>query len=154
MINKELNELLLASPVFDGLDTVIAGFDKNTPEGRYNVDGDNIFLLVSRYTTLSEEQILMESHQKYSEIHLLLEGSEELGYCQTAVLIPHMPYDEHKDIEFWQKPTTYPKAVIDAKKAVFFNCGEAHAPRIAIGGKPQPVMKIVIKFKKEVLSVI
>lgn len=44
--------------------------------GRHEVDGDRIYVNILEYTTASEENRIWEAHQKYLDLHLMVQGQE------------------------------------------------------------------------------
>ena len=50
------------------------------PDGRYSVEGDDLYYMVQHYTTKPVDQTRFESHKKYIDIQVLLAGQELLGY--------------------------------------------------------------------------
>lgn len=51
------------------------------PDGRYELDGDNVFINVMRYDTKADNPT-PERHEKYIDIFYLLEGEEEVAVCR------------------------------------------------------------------------
>jgi beta-galactosidase beta subunit len=49
-------------------------------DGKYAVDGDNIYYTIQRYTTKPLNEGKLEAHRKYIDIQFLLSGVELLGY--------------------------------------------------------------------------
>ena len=50
------------------------------PVGRYELDGDNIFVLIQDQTTALVENMRAESHRNYIDIQFLFTGKEVQGY--------------------------------------------------------------------------
>ncbi len=63
------------------------------PDGRYSIDGDNLYYMVQHYTTKPVDQARFESHRKYIDIQVLLAGQELLGYVPTTGLEVTVPYE-------------------------------------------------------------
>ena len=53
---------------------------KNLPAGKYPIDGENIFALVSEYKTKLESEGKLEAHKKYIDVQYVLNGEELIGY--------------------------------------------------------------------------
>lgn len=51
------------------------------PVGRYELDGDNIFVLIQDQTTAPVENKRAESHRNYIDIQYLFTGKEVQGYA-------------------------------------------------------------------------
>lgn len=152
IIHAPLSEMLEMSPVFEKVKPFLATFDATTPDGTYNIDGDKIFAAVSRYNTKPEEEVLMESHRFHSEIHYLLSGEELFGYADIENLTEATPYDDASDVEFWHNPAQFGKYLLDGNYAVFLDVNASHAPKIMQGNEPKHVVKVVVKFHKDVLE--
>ena len=72
------------------------------PDGRYAVDGDDLFYIVQHYTTKPLDQGRFESHRKYIDIQALLGGEELLAWAPTKGLEVVEPYSDEKDIMFYR----------------------------------------------------
>lgn len=145
MINGSLEILFNQYPVLKKAEIFIKNFTPATPDGRCAIEGDNVFALVSRYSTRGEKEALMESHKLYSEIHILAQGTEIIGFTQEPLTV-HTPYNSKTDLAFWNMPSVYTPLTVNNETAAFFKAGEAHAPRICADNMPESVVKAVIKF--------
>ena len=47
-------------------------------EGRYKLDGENLFALVQTYETKDKDDAQMESHRKYADLQFMEEGEERI----------------------------------------------------------------------------
>ena len=73
-------------------------------EGRHEVDGEKLFYIVADYTTKPLEQCKLEAHEEYVDIQVIVKGSEQIGYSNTADLKVKTPYDADKDLIFYHVP--------------------------------------------------
>ena len=48
--------------------------------GKYDIDGDKVFLVVQENVLNKEENDRFEHHKKYADLHLLVEGHEFSSY--------------------------------------------------------------------------
>ena len=64
---------------------------KELPVGRYELDGDNIYVLIQDQTTAPVEKKRAESHRNYIDIQYLFTGKEVQGY---APLLPGVTGEE------------------------------------------------------------
>ena len=62
------------------------------PEGWTDIDGDEAFLLVQSRETRPSSEEPFETHRKYADIHITLEGEEWMGYAPEADLEPLSDY--------------------------------------------------------------
>ncbi|MBN8585344.1 MAG: YhcH/YjgK/YiaL family protein [Ignavibacteria bacterium] len=113
-------------------------------DGRYDVDGDNVFVLLSSYKTKSPTEKMPEAHRKYADIQYLIYGKENIGYAHLNGQKIIKPYSEEKDIIFYDEVSFY-FTLAAGSFAVFFP-GDLHMPGI-ISGEPEEVKKVVVKVK-------
>lgn len=121
--------------------------DLNSLEAkRYDIDGDNLFALVTEYTTKNIEDAQFESHKKYADIQYVINGKEQISSTPVnkkgEVLTP---YDETRDIEFM---TVNGSTDYIATPDVFFLFfpSDLHRPGVKSGENSQ-VKKVVVKVK-------
>ena len=125
------------------------------PPGRYEIDGDDLYVMVQEYRTKELADSVWEAHHKYIDVHCVISGAEADGYCSDASKLEvTSPYEDGRDAELF-------KASIDADGKVcadgdFLTCTpgtfvvffeyEPHMPCVAIGD-PSDVRKVVVKIK-------
>jgi len=114
--------------------------------GRYDIDGDNIYYLLQRYTTEPAEKRRPEAHEKYIDIQYLAEGEELMGYCLLEGLEIDTPYNEEKDIIFYKQIKDIGRVnLLPGTFAVLFP-QDGHMPKCQLDG-PCEVLKVVVKVK-------
>ncbi len=114
--------------------------------GRYDIDEDNLYYLLQRYTTELAEKRRPEAHENYIDIQYLAEGEELLGYCPLEGLEVDTPYNEQKDIIFYKQPKALGEIhLLPGVFAVLFP-QDAHCPKCQLDG-PAEVLKVVVKVK-------
>jgi len=117
---------------------------KNLQPGRYDIDGDNIFALISEYQTKAELEGKLEAHKKYIDVQYVIEGEELMGYTPLGEQEILEPYKEENDIVFFSGDKLFIK-VAKGMFAIFFP-EDVHMPGIQID-KKSLVKKLVIKVK-------
>ena len=117
---------------------------KNLPAGRYPIDGENIFALVSEYQTKPEQEGKLEAHKKYIDVQHVISGEELMGYAPLGGQKVLDPYKEENDIVFYTGDKSFTK-VSEGMFAIFFP-EDVHMPGIA-SGKSSSVKKLVIKVR-------
>jgi biofilm protein TabA len=130
------------------LDDLVPG----TPDGKYEIDGENIFAIISSYDTSPRLQRKPEAHREYVDIQILLSGREIIEWYPLEGLKVDLQYDESKDVGFYDLPDT-PKASVVLEPGIFavFFPHDAHMPQVAPEDKSEPVLKAVIKLKASLL---
>ena len=115
-----------------------------TESGRYDIDGDNIFALVSEYTTKDESDGKLEVHKKYIDVQFVAKGCELMGYAPLDNQKVINEYNEQNDITFFDGESSFTK-VDESMFAIFFPT-DLHMPGIKVQ-RSEYVKKVVIKVK-------
>jgi len=119
---------------------------KNIEVKRHEIDGDNIFALVSEYMTKNEEDAKFEAHKKYVDIQYVISGSEQMSIAPVSKKGEILsPYDETKDLEFMTVSESKSYTATPEKFFLFFP-SDLHRPSVKIGENAQ-VKKVVVKVK-------
>lgn len=117
---------------------------KTLPPGKYPIEGENIFALVSKYKTKLESEGKLETHRKYLDVQYVIEGEELMGYAPLGNQQILDPYKEENDIMFFTGDKSFTK-VSEGMFAIFFP-EDVHMPGISTG-KISDVKKLVIKVR-------
>lgn len=137
---------LLAHPIwkqcFDWLKTV----DANTPAGIQKLKGDDLVVNVHGYDTLPQADCRFESHRHVLDLQYCLRGGELIDWELASRLLPAAPYDEVKDVQFYQPAAV--KTVLHMLPGHFaiFHPSDAHRPKCVDGIHPE-TFKLVIKVR-------
>ena len=120
------------------------------PVGRYELDGDNIFVLIQDQTTAAPEAKRAESHRNYLDIQYLFTGEEMQGY---APLLPGVKGEEPagKDNIFYD--TVEGEQFVHLKPGDFtiFFSNDIHRPNCT-DGEPQQIHKAVVKIRESLIK--
>ena len=84
--------------------------------GNYAIDGEEAFAIITDSATKEPENCLWESHRKYIDLQYLIRGEEKMGIAAIADSEVSAPYDENKDVIFYEAEGKY----YTAFPAVFF----------------------------------
>lgn len=62
-------------------------------KGRHPIDGDRLFVNIVEYTTTTPENRFWEAHRAYLDIHLMLDGAEQidLNFIQNMAQKEYVP---------------------------------------------------------------
>jgi biofilm protein TabA len=118
---------------------------KELPMDKYEIDGDRVYAMVSKDYGRNKEDALLETHEKYIDIQLVLEGTDNMGWKpKTLCIKPSGEYNRETDALFFaDDPDTW----ITTKSgsfAIFFP-EDAHIPLISSGPLHKVVVKVAIK---------
>jgi YhcH/YjgK/YiaL family protein len=117
---------------------------KTIKPGKYEIDGGNIFALISEYKTKSETEGKLEAHRKYIDVQYVISGEEQMGYVPLNDQQILEPYKEENDIVFFKGDKSFTK-VSAGMFAIFFP-EDVHMPGINAGNISE-VKKLVIKVR-------
>lgn len=113
------------------------------PNGRYTIDGNNVYAIVTEAPTKDYDKTAFESHRKYIDLQYVISGEENMAKTPIASVTISKPWDERSDLANYTgdgKIYTVPAGTFN----LFFP-SDAHRPNITPGGN-KVVKKIVIKI--------
>jgi YhcH/YjgK/YiaL family protein len=112
------------------------------PVGRYEIDGDRVFAMVSQDMGLKKEDGLLETHEKYIDIQLIVSGTDDMGWRPKSLCRqPSGEYDPNADLQFFtDTPNTW-LSLASGEFVIFFP-EDAHMPMISSGRIHKVVVKI------------
>ena len=126
-----------------------------TPDGVIQVQGDDIRVIVMSYSTRSADEAVIESHEGFIDIQMLIKGNETFCWWPAAGLKVSRPYDAAKDVTFYEKGAE-PLAEFAAKPGYFavFTPGDAHSTQIHAAGSssPERCRKAVVKVRASLVA--
>lgn len=150
MIVAALEELYQQIPALPrlkrALDYLTQARTQGLADGRYEIDGDQLYALVQSYeTVVADENSKYEAHRKYIDVQFIVEGQEMMGWAALKQMVVNKEYIEEKDVVLGTCPMAAASPVkVDAGEAAIFFPEDAHAPKLAVYVS-RPVKKIVVK---------
>jgi YhcH/YjgK/YiaL family protein len=115
-------------------------------DGRYEVDSDDLYYIIQRYTTKPIEKGRLEAHRKYIDIQFAADGEELIGHCLVGQLDVEEPYDEAKDVVFYKVPEEINTIKLSEGMFCILFPQDGHMPCCQLDG-PCKVLKTVVKVK-------
>lgn len=136
-----------------------AAFDfiaKVTPEmedGKYHLQGDDLFGIVQSYDTKPLIEGKIEIHRRYIDIQTIIVGTERIFYSPICMLDELTSYSEEKDCAFYRfMPDVATEFRLSPGKFMMFFPEEGHMPCICnVDGASAKVKKVVMKIDKKLL---
>ena len=116
-------------------------FDSKEP-GRYDIDGDDIFVMVNDYNTKRISECRLEGHRKYIDVQYVVKGSELMGYVPLSGQTVTAEYDDERDVAFFEGDSLFVR--LDKGMFVIFFPEDLHMPGI---GQGDAVRKVVVKVR-------
>lgn len=147
MIYGEIKDIKTYKGISEELDKAIdfiaAGKYKNPKVGKNVIDGDVIYFnCPDAPKTKAEEDGFYETHKKYIDIHVVLEGDEVIGYTDDVKVTK--AYDEAGDCEIAQGKTKMHIHLDNTRFLALFP-GEPHMALIKYGINPETIKKVIFK---------
>jgi biofilm protein TabA len=124
----------------------LRAFSDDTPDGRHDIDGDDVFALVSSYHTGPSTEKHFEAHRRYLDIQLVASGRERILHAHAEALDVRVPYTPEKDIVFFEDPPQSSSFLLLPGDIAIFHPRDAHKPGCMAGGR-HAVRKVVVKVR-------
>jgi biofilm protein TabA len=124
----------------------LRSFDPETPDGRYPLDGDDLFALVQSYATGPGTERRFEAHRAYLDIQYVARGVERILHAPVAALEVETPYDEATDLIFFREPGASSSLLLREGDFAIFHPQDAHKPGCMAGSRAE-VKKVVVKVR-------
>ena len=124
---------------------------KSLPVGRYELDGDTIFVLIQDQTTATADKKKAESHRNYIDIQFLFSGEEVQGYApltKDAVIIEE---PEGKDNIFYGPVKDEQFVTLKPGDFTIYFTNDIHRPNCTMG-EPVNIHKAVVKIKESLIK--
>lgn len=113
--------------------------------GNHELDGKNAFAIVSEYNSKNPEDAQYESHKNYTDIQYVISGTENIGLTDLSSTSLKTPYDEERDIAFYNVEDGQNLHAHPGTFFIFFP-QDAHSPGMKVEDNV-PVKKVVIKVR-------
>ncbi|MBN2706574.1 MAG: YhcH/YjgK/YiaL family protein [Deltaproteobacteria bacterium] len=112
------------------------------PVGRYDIDGDLVYALVSHGPGRRQEDAQLEIHERYIDIQLVLAGADNPGWRpRSCCNLPAAEYDQQADVRFFRDEPKVWLSMGRGDFAIFFP-EDAHLPSISSGLLHKIVVKV------------
>ena len=110
--------------------------------GRHELDGDRLYVSVDHVEGRGREGARLEAHRRYIDIQVAIEGPEAIGWRPLRACRRALPFDESKDIGFFEDAPESWLALRPGEFAIFFP-DDAHAPLAERGAVKKAIVKVL-----------
>ncbi len=120
-------------------------------DGKYELDGENMFSMIQRYPSRPTDKIVWEAHRKYFDVQFIYSGVEKMGHVNMhdgltqRSLTVTTPYSAEKDYELYEAQGDF--IVYRAGDFAVYFPQDVHAPGLVAGSAPEDVCKVVVKCR-------
>lgn len=144
-VNEFARQYQLNKSYWDKAFTFLKEHDlKTLATGRYTIDGDNVYAMVTGDPSKDFDKTNWESHRKYIDVQSVIIGEEKIGIYPVSKASNTKEYDDTKDVANYSADGKLYSAT-PGTFFIFFPT-DAHRPNITPGGN-LVVKKIVIKVR-------
>ncbi|EPY8426057.1 N-acetylneuraminate anomerase [Citrobacter youngae] len=155
MMSGDLQSQLSAGlhPVLQqALTQAVAAKPQDKAPGRYELQGENVFMNVMQFVTQQPEQKKAELHEQYIDIQVLLVGEERIlfGMTDSARQCDEMHVED--DYQLCSEIADEQAIVLKPGRFAIFMPGEPHKPGCVVQA-PMDIKKVVIKVRASLLHV-
>ena len=117
---------------------------KELPVATYEIDGKRVFAMVAKDPGCQKEDSLLETHEQYIDIQLVLAGTDTMGWRPKSLCKqPSAAYDPETDLQFFLDEPAVWLPTESGFFAIFFP-EDAHMPLISSGLIHKVVVKIAV----------
>ncbi|MCC7351248.1 MAG: YhcH/YjgK/YiaL family protein [Phycisphaerales bacterium] len=114
-------------------------------DGKHEIDGKDLYLILGSAQTKPADQGKWEAHRIYADIQYVIQGTERMGWAPLEAMKISKPYDEADDYLLCEGDAG---SFVDVSEGNFciFLPEDAHMPGLA-AGRPAMVRKAVLKVR-------
>ena len=119
--------------------------------GRYDLQGDDIYMNVMRFATQPAESKKAELHEKFIDIQILLEGEETIHYGVVDSARECETWHHEEDYRLCSTIADQQQVVLTPGMIAIFLPGEPHKPGVQVADRVE-IKKTVIKVNHTLLA--
>lgn len=113
--------------------------------GKHEIQGDDLYILISEYTTKPKSESKYEAHRKYIDIQIIIKGEENIYWLPVDGLNVSKEYSEESDAALFEEASGSAISMERGYFALFFP-KDAHMPGCSVS-RDIPVKKAVLKVR-------
>lgn len=135
----------------DALTLALAARPQEKAPGRYELQGDNIFMSVMTFNTQSPVEKKAELHEQYIDIQLLLNGEERILFGMAGTARQCEEFHHEDDYQLCSAIENEQAIILKPGMFAVFMPGEPHKPGCVVG-EPDEIKKVVVKVKADLMA--
>jgi biofilm protein TabA len=123
-------------------------------DGAYPLLGEDVVARVMSYDTKHFQETVLESHQKFIDLQVLLAGREFAEVSTSGELQVRTPYSAEKDVTFYfpDPLASYCRMTLEPGRFAVFFPQDAHRTQLRVGGAAEHVKKVVVKIATRLMA--
>ena len=135
----------------DALTLALAARPQEKAPGRYELQGDTIFMNVMTFNTQSPVEKKAELHEQYIDIQLLLNGEERILFGTAGTARECEEFHHEDDYQLCSAIENEQAIILKPGMFAVFMPGEPHKPGCVVG-EPDEIKKVVVKVKADLMA--
>lgn len=140
-------------PAWEKAMAFAAALPRDAADGEYPILERDVYAVVFGYQTKDHATAVLEAHTRYVDVQIPLSGRELHGRYPAASLAPSTAYDPERDVRFFHHPQPYSVSyLIQAGQFAVYFPQDAHMTHGWAAGVPEPMRKVVIKVRTDLLA--
>ncbi len=140
---ENLEKYASLNPLFAQAIEFLKSTDLNAHEiGKVKLQGDDLVVNFAQARPKTKEEAKLETHNRFIDIQIPLDGVEVMGYTPRADL-PEAEYNAEKDITFYPGLAESYLTIKPGMFAIFFP-EDGHAPGVTPDGVKKVIVKVLV----------
>ena len=140
---ENLGKYASLNPLFAHAIEFLKSTDLNAHEiGKVKLQGDDLVVNFAQARPKTKEEAKLETHNRFIDIQIPLDGVEVMGYTPRADL-PDAEYNAEKDITFYPGLAESYLTIKPGMFAIFFP-EDGHAPGVTPDGVKKVIVKVLV----------
>ncbi|MBO9610422.1 MAG: YhcH/YjgK/YiaL family protein [Paenibacillaceae bacterium] len=119
--------------------------------GRYDIDGDDLYVNVVSGETAPIAKRKAERHFRYADVQYMISGEETMGVARYTERLRVTDDWTDRDALLFEEVENETLLRVQAGQFAVFMPHDVHRPGCAIGNDPQPVRKAIVKIATKLL---
>jgi biofilm protein TabA len=111
--------------------------------------GSGVFAVEQVYQTKPRAETFFESHQKFIDVQVIVEGEETMEVIDASRIVVREPYDPARDFVSYRDVSDASELRLRAGEAAIFFPVDVHMPSMQFSGSAGLVRKTVVKVPVE-----
>ena len=140
---ENLEKYASLNPLFTQAIEFLKSTDLNAHEiGKVKLQGDDLVVNFAQARPKTKEEAKLETHNRFIDIQIPLDGVEVMGYTPRADLLD-AEYNAEKDITFYPGLAESYLTIKPGMFAIFFP-EDGHAPGVTPDGVKKVIVKVLV----------
>jgi YhcH/YjgK/YiaL family protein len=126
----------------------VRDFDLSQPDGKYEIDGDNIFAILQSVRTGEANEKVFEAHRDYMDVQMVLQGEErqDVALLDSENKVVVQEYDREKDMMLFKVRGHFATIIMKPGMFIVYGPNDGHRPGCSVG-EAQDIRKVCVKIK-------